>query len=88
MPITKSAKQSIKKNSRNRKPNLRRMTVFKKTKKEFLKLIENGKIDEAKKMESQLYKILDKAAKTNLMKKNKTSREKSRLTKKLKKEKK
>jgi len=31
-----------------------------------------------------LYKILDKAAKTNLMKKNKTNREKSRLIKKLK----
>jgi len=84
MPITKSAKKSIKKNSRNRASNLKKMTVFKKTRKEFLKLIENGKIDEAKKMEAQLYKILDKAAKTNLMKKNKTNREKSRLIKKLK----
>jgi len=84
MPITKSAKKSIKKNSRNRTSNLKKMTVFKKTKKEFLKLVENGKIDEAKKMESQLYKILDKATKTNLMKKNKANREKSRLIKKLK----
>lgn len=84
MPITKSAKKAVKKSSQKRRSNLKKLEVFKKTKKEFLKLIENGKIEEAKKMEAQLYKILDKATKTNLLKKNKANREKSRLIKKLK----
>jgi len=38
-------------------------------------------IDEAKNLLPQVYKILDKAAKTNLIKKNTASRRKSRITK-------
>ncbi|MFA5360693.1 MAG: 30S ribosomal protein S20 [Candidatus Paceibacterota bacterium] len=84
MPITKSAKEAVKKNQKQRKANFKKLESFRKAKKEFLKLIKDGKIEEAKKMESSLYKMLDKASKTNLMKKNKVNREKSRLMKKLK----
>jgi len=83
MPITSSAKRALKESSKNRKANSQKKIVLKKTKKDFLKLIESGKIEEAKKMLPKAYKILDKAAKVNLIKKNKVAREKSRLAKKV-----
>lgn len=83
MPITKSAKRALKESSKKRKTNLKKKIVLKKTKKDFLKLIKEGKIEEAKKITPTLYKLLDKAAKTKLIKKNKARREKSRLTKKV-----
>lgn len=83
MPITKSAKRALKESSKKRKANLRKKIVFKKTKKDFLKLIKDGKIEEAKKMLPKAYKLLDKAAKVNLIKKNKAAREKSKLAKKI-----
>ena len=51
--------------------------------KTFRKLIADKKIDEAKKYIASVYKALDKSAKTNLIKRNKASRLKSRLAKKL-----
>lgn len=83
MPITSSAKRALKESTKKRKANLNKKIVLKKTKKEFLKLIENGKTEEAKKMLPKAYKLLDKAAKVNLIKKNKAARDKSRLAKKL-----
>ncbi|MDD3487920.1 MAG: 30S ribosomal protein S20 [Candidatus Pacebacteria bacterium] len=88
MPITKAAKKAVKKNITRRKANVRNLNLLKKTKKDFLKLVKEGKIEEAKKMAPNLYKTLDKAAKTNLIKKNKANRDKSRLMKKLKEKKK
>ncbi len=84
MPITKAAKKAVKKNITRRKANVRDLNLLKKTKKDFLKLVKEGKMEEAKKMAPNLYKTLDKAAKTNLIKKNKADRDKSRLMKKLK----
>jgi len=84
MPITKSAKKAVKKNIKRKKVNTRNFNLLKKAKKDFLKLIKEGKIEEARKMAPGLHKILDKAVKTNLIKKNKANREKSRLMKKLK----
>lgn len=83
MPITKSAKRALKESSRKRKTNLQKKIVLKKTKKAILKLIENSKLNEAKKMLPKAYKLLDKAAKVNLIKKNKAAREKSKLAKKV-----
>ena len=83
MPITSSAKRALKESSKNRKANSQKKIVLKKTKKDFLKLIESGKTEEAKKMLPKAYKLLDKAAKVNLIKKNKVAREKSRLAKKV-----
>jgi len=44
-------------------------------------LVSEKKIEEAKKLLAQVYKVLDKAAKTGLIKKNTASRKKSRITK-------
>ena len=82
MPITKSAKRALRGSSKKKKFNVQKKIVLKKTKKDFLKLIEGGKIEEAKKMLPKAYKLLDKAAKVNLIKKNKAAREKSKLAKK------
>lgn len=81
MPITKSAKkawrQSLKRQARN--------LVYKKKIKNLLKevrgLIFQKKIEEAKKLLPSLCKILDKAAKEKVIKKNTAARKKSRITK-------
>ena len=82
MPITKSAKRALRGSSKKKKSNVQKKIVLKKAKKDFLKLIESGKIGEAKKMLPKAYKLLDKAAKVNLIKKNRAAREKSKLAKK------
>lgn len=83
MAITKSAKRALKKSLKRRERNLKRKEILKKAKKEFLRLVEAKKIEEAKQLLPKLYKLLDKAAKVKLIKKNKANRLKSRLAKKL-----
>jgi small subunit ribosomal protein S20 len=99
MPITKTAKRALKKSLKRREKNVLQKEVLKKTEKKFLKLVatsnfeqsekqgsersEGSYFEEAKKILNVLYKLLDKAAKTNLIKKNKAKRDKSRLAKKL-----
>ena len=81
MPITKSAKKALRQSQKRRKRNL----VYKKGIKEITKKIKNlvsqKKTKEAKSLLPQLYKILDKAAKVGVIKKETASRKKSRLTK-------
>ena len=83
MPITKTAKRALKKSFKRREKNLLQKKVLKKTEKKFLKLVASSKSEEAKKILNTLYKLLDKAAKINLIKKNKANRDKSRLARKL-----
>ena len=83
MPITQTAKRALKKSLKSRGINVVKKAVLKKTEKKFLKLLASNKIEEARKILNVLYKLLDKAAKTNLIKKNKAARDKSRLAKKL-----
>jgi len=83
MPITKTAKRALKKSLKRREKNVLQKEVLKKTEKKFLKLVATSNFEEAKKILNVLYKLLDKAAKTNLIKKNKAKRDKSRLAKKL-----
>jgi small subunit ribosomal protein S20 len=83
MPITKSAKKALRQSIRRQQRNLERKAVLKTAIKEYKKLISANRFKEAQVYLPQLYKKLDKAAKTNLIKKNKASRLKSRLTKKL-----
>jgi ribosomal protein S20 len=52
--------------------------------KDYKKAIEEGQTEEAAAKLPMVYKRLDKAAKTNLIKPNKANRLKSRLTKRLK----
>jgi len=81
MPITKSAKKALRQNLRRRARNLARKKILKDTIKKYKTLVREKNLAEAQKQLSLVYKQLDKAAKTNLIKKNKSSRLKSRLSK-------
>ena len=81
MPTTKSAKKSIRQDEKKRKRN----TIYKKRMRSFLKearaLTTKKKPEEAKELLPNIYKSLDKAAKTGVIKKNAAARNKSRITK-------
>ncbi len=83
MPITKSAKKALRQSEKRRLINKKNNKIVKAEIKKLQKLIDLNKINEAKEQLKIVYKKLDKAAKTNLIKDNKASRLKSRLTKKL-----
>lgn len=81
MPITKSAKKALRQNVKRRARNI----VYKKKMRDLIKqvrtLVLEKKIEEAKKLLPQVYKILDKTAKVGIIKKNTAGRKKSRITK-------
>jgi len=81
MPITKSTKKALRQSRKRRVRNL----IYKKKMRGLIKqvriLVEEKKIEEAKKLLPQVYKILDKTAKVGIIKKNTASRKKSRITK-------
>ncbi|MDP2663917.1 MAG: 30S ribosomal protein S20 [bacterium] len=95
MAITKSAKKAIRQSQRRRVRNLRKGNKLKNLLKEVKSLITQAsakggeevptsstsrkKIEEAKKLLPQVYKLLDKAAKTGLIKKGEADRKKSRF---------
>ncbi|MDD5145409.1 MAG: 30S ribosomal protein S20 [Candidatus Pacebacteria bacterium] len=81
MPITKAAKKSIRKDRGRKERNIQKKTEIKKLLKELAVFISEKKTEDAKKLLPQVYKALDKAAKTGLIKKNAVSRKKSRITK-------
>jgi len=85
MPITKSAKKALRQNVKRRTRNLVYKNKMKKLIKEVRSLVSENKIEEAKKLLPSVYKILDKSAKTNVIKKNTASRKKSRIAKLIKK---
>ncbi len=80
MPITQSAKKALRQNVRRRLRNLGKKEAFKKAIRSYKKLLADKKLEEAGQKLSLVYKLLDKAAKTNVIKKNKASRLKSRLS--------
>ena len=84
MPIIKSAKKALRQNIRRRKKNVKKKAELKAVIKQYKKLIAAGEKNKAAEFLSQVYKKLDKAAKINLIKKNKAARLKSRLSKLLK----
>lgn len=59
---------------------MRRKRAFRVLIKEFRRSVTDKKLDRAKELLPKIYKTLDKAAKTNTIKKNTASRLKSRLT--------
>lgn len=81
MPITKSAKKAIRQSQKRRTRNVQQRTKIKDLLKEVRSLVSQNKTKEAKELLSQVYKLLDKAAKTGLIKKNTASRKKSRIAK-------
>lgn len=80
MPITQSARKALKQSKKRRVRNLRRIRNYRETVKEFRKLITAKDFDSAKKLLPKVYKTLDKAAKSGVIKKNKASRLKSRTS--------
>jgi small subunit ribosomal protein S20 len=81
MPITSSAKKALRQNKTRQVRNNVQKQAYKKAVVSYRKLIAAKKMDEAAKMLSSVFKTLDKAAKTNVITKNKASRLKSRLAK-------
>ena len=84
MPITRSAKKALRQSIRRRARNLVYKNKMKRLIKEVRALVSQKKINEAKNLLPQVYKILDKAAKVGVIKKNTAARKKSRIAKLLK----
>ena len=81
MAITKAAKKAIRQSQRRKIRNLKKNKSLKSILKKVANLISEKKTGEAKKLLPKTYKLLDKAAKTGLIKKNTASRKKARITK-------
>ena len=81
MPIKKAAKKALRQSLKRRARNIRKKEKMKELLKEFKNLLSNKEIEKAKSLLPQIYKSLDKAAKTGLIKKNTASRKKSRMAK-------
>jgi len=81
MPITKSVKKALRQSIKRRARNIIYKKKMKNLIKEMKNLVSQNKIKEAKNLLPQVYKLLDKAAKTGLIKKNTAARKKSRITK-------
>ncbi len=69
-----------------RKRNIKRKKVFKAALKQAKVLIAEKKIKEAKELLPRIYKVVDKSAKTGIIKKNTASRIKSKIAKSIKNE--
>ncbi len=80
MPITSSAKKALRQSKRKKAFNDRRKRLYRDAVKEFKKAIAAKEFDKAKSLLPEVYKRLDKAAKSHTIAKNKASRTKSRLT--------
>lgn len=79
MPIIKSAKKALRGSKRKRVFNMKKKDALSKTIKQVKKLVAEKKTKEAQALLPQVQKILDKSAKTGLIKKNTASRKKSRI---------
>ena len=80
MPITQSAKKALRQNISRHLRNVSKKDTLKKAIKAYKKLALGKKIDEAAKSLPNLYKVIDKTAKSGVIKKNTASRLKSRLS--------
>lgn len=74
MPVTKQARKKLRKDIKREEKNLELKNKFKKT-------LKNSRKNPTVKKISEASKILDKAAKKNVIHKNKAARLKSRLSK-------
>lgn len=81
MPITKSAKKALRQNITRRAKNVSTKKKLKAVLKNARALATAENIDEAKKNLPSVYKALDKAAKSKLIKPNTAARKKSRFAK-------
>lgn len=81
MPITDSAKKAMRQSLTRKARNLRRKNNYKTALKDLTKLVSAGNKKDAEKLIPKVYKAIDKAAKTNVMAKNKAARLKSGVAK-------
>jgi small subunit ribosomal protein S20 len=79
MAITKGAKKAIRNADKKRVFNIRRKRAVADVEKRIVKLLAEGKVEEAKALIPEAYKKIDKAAKMNTLKKNTASRRKSKI---------
>lgn len=79
MPIKKAAKKALRQSKKHHKINLGWKEKIKNSIRKIHDLIDENKPEEAQKELPNTYKILDKAAKTKVIKKNTARRKKSRL---------
>jgi small subunit ribosomal protein S20 len=79
MPIIKSAKKQLRQNKKKRARNFPVRSELKTTYKKALTLIKEGKLEEAKKFLPFAYKIIDMAAKKNLLHPKNAAHKKSRI---------
>lgn len=82
MPKIQSAKKALRQNIRRRTQNRAQLKKVRDAIKHFQALIASGKNTDAQVYLGTVYKILDKTAKTKVIKSGKASRLKSRLSKK------
>jgi small subunit ribosomal protein S20 len=80
MAITKSAQKALRQSETRKSLNRMYEKKIKDIFKEVSVLVAEKKTVEANKLMPQIYKILDKAAKANVIKKNTASRRKARVT--------
>lgn len=79
MPVIKSAKKAMKQALKHRMHNAPLRNALKTHFKNALKLISDGKLEEATKFLPEIYSIIDTACKKNLIHPNNANRKKSRL---------
>ena len=79
MPIIKSAKKQLRQNRVHQKRNYQLRSRLKSSIKSIEKLAKEGKVDDAKKSLSTTYKIIDTAAKKNIIHKKNADKKKSKV---------
>ena len=80
MPNIQSAEKALRQSKRRRLRNLEKKDAFKDAFKSLKKLAAAGKTADAKQFLATVYKKVDKAAKTNVIAKNKAARLKSQAS--------
>ncbi len=83
MPIKDAARKAVRQTTKRRLRNMALKDTMKTLTKKFSKSVIAKKIDEAKGLLPKIAQAVDKAAKNNVIRKNKASRIKSRLAKSL-----
>jgi len=79
-PIIKSAKKALRQSKKRKALNIKKKDRMKKLIKELRVFVDEKKTEEAKNFLPKVYKAIDKAAKSGVIKKNTAARKKSRLT--------
>jgi len=81
MPNSQSAKKELRKTKIRTTRNSTQKKKIKDTLKKITKAIQSDKLDEARALAQEAATLLDKAAKSNIIHKNKAARKKSRIQK-------